>query len=101
MIRSPGPYHIPNVLLHAVGRYTNTVPAGPFRGAMTGQVCWAGECELDELAGQIGMDPYELRRRNVLRDGDQFATGEAMHEMKYEELLAAAASAIDWPDPPP
>ncbi|MGY4647298.1 xanthine dehydrogenase family protein molybdopterin-binding subunit [Mycobacterium sp. URHB0021] len=101
MIRSPGPYHIPNVLVHAVGRYTNTVPAGPFRGAMTGQVCWAGECELDELADQIGVDPYELRRRNVLRDGDQFATGEAMHEMKYEELLDAAASAIGWPDPPP
>jgi CO/xanthine dehydrogenase Mo-binding subunit len=53
------------------------------------------------MAAQIGMDPYELRRRNVLRDGDQFATGEAMHEMKYEELLDAAASAIHWPDPPP
>jgi CO/xanthine dehydrogenase Mo-binding subunit len=101
MIRSPGPYHIPNVLLNAVGRYTNTVPAGPFRGAMTGQVCWAGESELDELAEQIGMDPYELRRRNVLRDGDQFATGEFMHEMKYVDLLDAAANAIDWHEPLP
>ncbi|MGV9796507.1 xanthine dehydrogenase family protein molybdopterin-binding subunit [Mycobacterium sp. NPDC003449] len=96
MIRSPGPYHIPNVLLRAAGRYTNTVPTGPFRGAMTGQVCWAGESELDELAAQIGMDPYELRRRNVLRDGDQFATGEHMHEMKYEDMIDAAATAVDW-----
>jgi CO/xanthine dehydrogenase Mo-binding subunit len=101
MIRSPGPYHIPNLLLRAVGRYTNTVPAGPFRGAMTGQVCWAGESELDELSVQIGMDPYELRRRNVLRDGDVFATGEAMHEMKYVELLDAAAEAIGWHAPLP
>jgi CO/xanthine dehydrogenase Mo-binding subunit len=101
MIRSPGPYHIPNVLLHTVGRYTNTVPAGPFRGAMTGQVCWAGESELDELADQIGIDPYELRRRNVLRDGDLFATGEVMHEMKYVDLLDAAAEAIGWHAPLP
>jgi len=101
MIRSPGPYHIPNVLLHAVGRYTNTVPAGPFRGAMTGQVCWAGESELDELAAQIGIDPYELRRRNVLRDGDQYATGEAMHDMKYVELLDSAAQAVNWNMPLP
>jgi CO/xanthine dehydrogenase Mo-binding subunit len=96
MIRSPGPYHIPNLRLRAVGRYTNTVPTGPFRGAMTGQVCWAGECEIDELADELGLDPYELRRINVLRDGDQFATGEHMHEMRYEELLDTAAKAIDW-----
>jgi CO/xanthine dehydrogenase Mo-binding subunit len=101
MIRAPGPYHIPNVLVHVVGRYTNTVPAGPFRGAMTGQVCWAGESELDELAHQLAIDPYRLRRLNVLGDGDQFATGEVMHEMKYTQLLDAAAEGIGWQDPLP
>ncbi|MFI6348606.1 xanthine dehydrogenase family protein molybdopterin-binding subunit [Streptomyces sp. NPDC050560] len=101
MIRSPGPYHIPNVLVHAVGRYTNTVPTGPFRGAMTGQVCWAGESALDELAQEIGIDPCELRRRNVLRDGDRFATGEAMHDMRYTDLLEAVATGIGWDTPLP
>jgi CO/xanthine dehydrogenase Mo-binding subunit len=96
MIRSPGPYHIPNVLVRAEGRYTNTVPTGPFRGAMTGQVCWAHESALDELAHVIGIDPLEIRRRNLLRDGQVFATGETMHEMKYQELMEAAAHGIGW-----
>jgi CO/xanthine dehydrogenase Mo-binding subunit len=102
MIRSPGPYAIPHVLVRASGRYTNTVPAGPFRGAMTTQVCWAHESALDELAVQLDTDPLELRQRNVLRDGDTFATGEVMHDMRYSELVAAAAEGVGWgvPSPP-
>jgi CO/xanthine dehydrogenase Mo-binding subunit len=96
MIRSPGPYNIPNVLVRASARYTNTVPTGPFRGAMTGQVCWAHESALDELAQVIGIDPLEIRRRNLLRDGQTFATGETMHEMRYVELIDAAARGIGW-----
>lgn len=96
MIRSPGPYAIPDVLCRVVGRYTNTVPAGPFRGAMTGQVCWAHESAMDELAALLDMDPVELRMRNVLRDGDVFATGEAMRDMRYRDLVEAAAKGVDW-----
>ncbi len=101
MIRSPGPYTIPNVFVRARGRYTNTVPTGPFRGAMTGQVCFAHESAIDELAGQIGIDPLEIRRRNVLRDGDTFATGEVMHEMKYVDVLDELARGIGWHEPLP
>lgn len=96
MIRSPGPYRIPHVLVRATGRYTNTVPTGPFRGAMTGQVCWAHESALDELAQIVGLDPLEIRRRNLLRDGDTFATGERMSEMRFPELVEAAALGIGW-----
>lgn len=96
MIRSPGPYAIPDVLCRVVGRYTNTVPAGPFRGAMTGQVCWAHESATDELAALLGMDPVELRMRNVLHDGDVFATGEVMRDMRYRDLVEAAAKGVDW-----
>ncbi|HEX6444740.1 MAG TPA: xanthine dehydrogenase family protein molybdopterin-binding subunit [Streptosporangiales bacterium] len=96
MIRSPGPYAIPDVLCRVVGRYTNTVPAGPFRGAMTGQVCWAHESATDELAALLDLDPVELRMRNVLRDGDVFATGEAMRDMRYRDLVEAAANGVDW-----
>lgn len=87
MMRSPGPYRIPHVLARSVARYTNTVPTGPFRGAMTGQVCWAHESALDEIAAELGIDPFELRRRNLLRDGDTFASGDVLHDMHYVELL--------------
>jgi len=94
LIRSPGPYRIPHVLGHSVARYTNTVPTGPFRGAMSGQICWAHESAMDEVAAGIGLDPVEFRRRNILRAGDVYATGEAMADMHYDELLAAAAAAV-------
>jgi CO/xanthine dehydrogenase Mo-binding subunit len=94
LIRSPGPYRIPHVLGRSVARYTNTVPTGPFRGAMSGQICWAHESAMDEVAAGIGLDPVEFRRRNILRTGDVYATGEAMHDMHYDELLDAAAAGV-------
>jgi CO/xanthine dehydrogenase Mo-binding subunit len=93
LIRSPGPYRIPHVLGRSTARYTNTVPTGPFRGAMSGQVCWAHESAMDEIAAGIGMDPVEFRRRNILRTGDVYATGEAMPDMHYDELLDAVTGA--------
>ncbi|MPZ86403.1 MAG: molybdopterin-dependent oxidoreductase [Actinophytocola sp.] len=95
MIRAQGPYAIPHVLSRTTGRYTNTVPTGPFRGAMTGQVCWAHERQLDEIADHLGIDPVEIRRRNLLRDGDRFGTGDVMHGMRYHELLDATARVLD------
>jgi CO/xanthine dehydrogenase Mo-binding subunit len=99
MIRSPGPYRIPNVLARSVARYTNTVPTGPFRGAMTGQICWAHESALDEIAAKLSIDPVELRRRNLLRDDDVFATGDVMHDFHYHRLLDSVADALEWKGP--
>lgn len=101
LIRSPGPYRIPHVLGISQARYTNTVPTGPFRGAMTGQVCWAHESAIDEIAADLRIDPLELRRRNLLRDGDTFVTGQVMHDMRYHDLLDAVAEGIDYHAPVP
>jgi len=46
------------------------------------------------------MSPLELRRRNLLRDGDAFATGEIMHDVHYEECLDAAAAAVGYAEDP-
>jgi CO/xanthine dehydrogenase Mo-binding subunit len=50
--------------------YTHTVPAGAFRGYGLGQVGFAVESAIDELARTLGLDPLVVRARNVLRDGD-------------------------------
>ncbi len=50
--------------------YTNTVPAGAFRGYGLSQVVFAVESAMDELARALGIDPYELRRRNAVVPGD-------------------------------
>jgi CO/xanthine dehydrogenase Mo-binding subunit len=55
---------------------------------------------MDALAEALGMSPLELRRRNLLRDGDAFATGEIMHDVHFEECLDAAARAVGYAENP-
>ncbi|WP_067815668.1 molybdopterin-dependent oxidoreductase [Nocardia inohanensis] len=55
--------------------YTNNVPSGAFRGYGLGQVMFGIESALDELARRIGVDPFEFRRRNVVRPGDDLIGG--------------------------
>ncbi len=91
-----GPYRIPNVEVDARCVYTNHPPNGAFRGYGATQAVWASERLMDRLADRLGIDPLELRRRNLLRDGDVFATGETMHDVHFEECLDAAAHAVGW-----
>ncbi|MEY9279435.1 molybdopterin-dependent oxidoreductase [Bradyrhizobium yuanmingense] len=63
-------YNCPNKRVDGVAVYTNTVPAGAFRGYGLPQALIAVEAAIDELAGQLGLSPYEMRRRNIVRPGD-------------------------------
>lgn len=64
-------YRSPVRDIHAEVVYTNNVPSGAFRGYGLGQVILGVESAMDELALTLGMDPFELRRRNVIRPGDE------------------------------
>ncbi len=63
-------YNCPVKRVDAEAVYTNNPPSGAFRGYGLGQVIFAVESAMDELALELGIDPYELRRRNAVRDGD-------------------------------
>ncbi|MGH3032313.1 MAG: xanthine dehydrogenase family protein molybdopterin-binding subunit, partial [Gaiellaceae bacterium] len=93
-----GPYRIPHVWVDADCVYTNLPPNGAFRGYGQMQSTWARELALDLLADRLGIDPVELRLKNVLHDGDRYCTGEEMHDCHYEACLRAAARAVDWDD---
>jgi CO/xanthine dehydrogenase Mo-binding subunit len=95
-----GPYRIPHVRVDSLAIYTNLPPNGAFRGYGAMQSVWASERTMDLLAGELGMSPLELRRKNLLRDGDRFATGEVMHDVHFEECLQAAADAVGYEDDP-
>ena len=84
----------------ALAIYTNLPPNGAFRGYGAMQSVWASERTMDALAAELGMSPLELRRMNLLRDGDAFATGEVMHDVHFEECLHAAADAVGYEDDP-
>ncbi|HEV7624428.1 MAG TPA: molybdopterin cofactor-binding domain-containing protein [Amnibacterium sp.] len=63
-------YRVANRRVRAESVYTNNPPSGAFRGYGLGQVMFAVESAMDELARRLGMDPFELRRRNVIVPGD-------------------------------
>jgi CO/xanthine dehydrogenase Mo-binding subunit/aerobic-type carbon monoxide dehydrogenase small subunit (CoxS/CutS family) len=63
-------YNCPNKKVDAVVAYTNTVPAGAFRGYGLPQALFAVEAAIDELAKGLGISPYDFRRRNAVKPGD-------------------------------
>jgi len=68
-------YRCPNKRVDARAVYTNTVPAGAFRGYGLSQTVFAVECAIDELARRCGLDPAGFRRRNLIREGEDLVNG--------------------------
>ncbi len=64
-----GCYEIPHIAVDGYAVYTNNVPAGAFRGFGAPQAQFASEVMVTRLAHALGMDPVELRRRNIYREG--------------------------------
>jgi CO/xanthine dehydrogenase Mo-binding subunit len=91
-----GPYKIPHVKIDSFAVWTNQVPAGALRGFGVPQAVWAYETQMDMIAERLGVDPVALRRRNLLHDGDLFATGEKLHGIHYDALLDRAVAAVNW-----
>lgn len=73
-----GPYAVPNVSIEAWAVYTNNANGGPMRGYGINQVAFAIESLMDEVSRKLQMDPFELRRRNVLDVGRQTVTGQIL-----------------------
>jgi CO/xanthine dehydrogenase Mo-binding subunit len=97
-----GPTSIPHVWIDSHAVHTNVCPAGAFRGYGISQAAWAYESQIEIIAKEMGIDPYELRMRNLLVDGETFGTGEVMHDCHFKELLTAAHDWIGWePDAKP
>lgn len=70
-----GPYRVPNLRVRGRSVYTNTSPASSYRGFGAPQGNLASEVNLERAADELGLDPYELRRRNLLRHGEELLPG--------------------------
>lgn len=66
-LMASGPYRIPRLSLTSLGVVTTTTPVGPYRGAGRPEAAAMLERAVDLLADELGMDPAEVRRRNLLR----------------------------------
>jgi CO/xanthine dehydrogenase Mo-binding subunit len=94
--RAHGPYRIPHLLTNAYSVYTNTVPAGAFRGFGGPQVAFAYETHIDMIAGRLGIDPFEIRMKNLLDRGERFSDGDTPIDCDLKAGLQSVAEAIGW-----
>jgi CO/xanthine dehydrogenase Mo-binding subunit len=84
-----GAYRVPNVRIVATSAYTNTSPSGHVRAPSGPQTAFALESHLDSLARKLGMDPFDFRLKNALRDGDVVPSGHGiLHNSGLEEVIA-------------
>ncbi len=74
-----GCYKLPNFRVRAQTAFTNKTPATPHRGTGKTQTVFSVECIIDRVAHRLGIDPVELRNRNVLRPGDRVADVWTVH----------------------
>ncbi|MCI0802684.1 MAG: xanthine dehydrogenase family protein molybdopterin-binding subunit [Chloroflexi bacterium] len=94
-----GGYRIPNTSFEFLQVYTNTVPGGYFRAPGAHQYTFALECHTDLLAEELGMDPAEFRRTNILLAGEEDALGRPIDFLKIREVMDAALKAAGWDQP--
>jgi CO/xanthine dehydrogenase Mo-binding subunit len=80
IIHAGGPYQCPNVRIRGRVMLTNSVPFGAFRGFGAPQSLFAVERQMDAIAVKLGMDPVELRRKNLIREGETTATGQVIRD---------------------
>jgi CO/xanthine dehydrogenase Mo-binding subunit len=93
---APGPYDIEHVAVDSYALYTNLPPAGALRGFGIPQLVWAYEGHTDLMARELGIDPIEFRRRNLLREGRPQATGTVMKDAAIEKVLERLEVLMDW-----
>lgn len=97
-----GPYRVPAVKLDSLVVYTNKVFGTAFRGFGHLEVMWGIERNMDIMAHALGLDPVEIRRRNLLKPGDTTITGEIFttHHGRPDLCLDRVAEAIGFSDRP-
>jgi len=94
----PGPYKIQDYAFDVKVALTNKCPAGPFRAPMS-ITSWVTEGTMDAIARELGMDPVDVRRMNMLRSEDlpyETATNERYEDVTPYETLERAVQQFDY-----
>ena len=98
MAELPGPYDVRAYACVSRGVVTNTCPMAPYRGVSRPVITFALERLMDKAAAAFGIDPIEIRRRNLIETFPYTsATGLVFDEASYRETLEMAVEAVDVP----
>ena len=94
-----GPYRFPNVSCKVIAPFTNTTPVDAYRGAGRPEATYLIERMVDLFAAEIGMDPAEVRRKNLIppfEDGHDVPTGVTYDSGNYEGALDKALEMVGY-----
>lgn len=92
-----GPYDIPNVRVDSRAIYTNNIPGGAFRGFGGPQGAFVAESQINKLAEILKMDPVEIRRKNLLRNGVEMSVGSPLPEgVSLDKVVETCALKAGW-----
>ena len=96
-----GVYKIPNISAKVYGTFTNTTPVDAYRGAGRPEAVYILERLVDLFAQEIGMDPAEVRRKNLIPpfdNGHTVATGVVYDSGNYEAAFDRALEVAGYQD---
>lgn len=94
-IEATGPYYYPAVDTIATSVYTNNVYSDALRGFGSPQVDFCSESLMDEIAETLGMDPLEVRRRNMVREGGPSSVGQIMRDVTLPQCMEALERSVE------
>ncbi len=96
-----GMYRFPHSRIEATIVYTNSIPGGFFRGPGAVQATFAMESHMDVIASKLGIEPLELRRKNLVEKLEDLPNGFPGISMEPEQTLDAAINASGYLNPKP
>jgi carbon-monoxide dehydrogenase large subunit len=98
MAEMPGPYDVRDYACVSRGVVTNTCPMAPYRGVSRPVITFAIERLMDKAAAAFGLDPVEIRRRNLIKQfPHKSVTGLIFDDATYVETMEVAVRAVDVP----
>ena len=99
--RCLGPYRMGQAQIDAYMVYTNHVPCGSMRSPGDPQTIFASEAQMDLIARELGLDPYEFRQRNLVHDGEATPLGKHWRNVMGPRVLEAAVQEAGYKQPKP
>jgi CO/xanthine dehydrogenase Mo-binding subunit len=95
-VHAAGPYRIPHVCIDGYVVYTNNPVGGAMRGFGVTQLGFAYEVHMDTIAAKMGLDPLELRKKNLFVDNCSLPTGQVVEAVTLTECTERAVALAGW-----
>jgi CO/xanthine dehydrogenase Mo-binding subunit len=99
LTRILGPYRYPNLKINSYCIYTNTVSAASFRSIGGPQTSWATESQMDIIAHRLGIDPVELRRKNLVKKDEELRPGYKPLDTDLAKGFKLVTDKLGWDGP--